>query len=72
MSTMNLEVSFAVQPTRSLLESLLSLSRLIPYVRQGTKEWLTNGGPARLKQIERDLRSLSTYEGSAQGAQGAP
>jgi hypothetical protein len=72
MSTMNLGVSFAVQPTRSLLESLLSLSRLIPYVRQGAKEWLPNGGPVCLKQIERDLRSLSTYEGSAQGAPGDP
>ncbi len=46
-----------------LRESLLSLSRLIPYVRQGAEEWLTNGGPARLKQVERDLRSLSAYEG---------
>jgi magnesium transporter len=46
-----------------LRESLLSLSRLIPYVRQGAEEWLTNGSPARLKQIERDLRSLSVYEG---------
>jgi magnesium transporter len=44
-------------------ESLLSLSRLIPYVRQGAEEWLTNGSPARLKQVERDLRSLSAYEG---------
>jgi magnesium transporter len=46
-----------------LRESLLSLSRLIPYVRQGAEEWLTNGSPARLKQVERDLRSLSAYEG---------
>jgi magnesium transporter len=46
-----------------LRESLLSLSRLVPYVRQGAGARLTNGGPARLKQIERDLRSLTAYEG---------
>src|SRR5215213_8944360 len=45
-----------------LRESLLSLARLVPYVRQGASGWLTNGGPARLKQLERDLRSLSAYE----------
>jgi magnesium transporter len=45
-----------------LRESLLSLSRLVPYVRQGANGWLTNGGPARLKQLERDVRSLSAYE----------
>src|SRR5215204_4179721 len=45
-----------------LRESLLSLSRLLPYVRQGASGWLTNGGPARLKQLERDVRSLSAYE----------
>ena len=45
-----------------LRESLLSLSRLIPFVRQGAAEWLTNGTPARLKQLDRDLRSLATYE----------
>ncbi len=46
-----------------LRESLLSLSRLVPYVRQGAEGWLKNGGLARLKQIDRDLRSLSVYEG---------
>jgi magnesium transporter len=46
-----------------LRESLLSLSRLVPFMRQSAKEWLTNGGPVRLKQIDRDLRSLSAYEG---------
>ena len=45
-----------------LRESLLSLSRLVPYLRQGAEEWLTNGSPTRLKQVERDLRSLSAYE----------
>jgi magnesium transporter len=49
--------------TAILRESLLSLSRLVPYVRQGAEEWLTNGGPSRLKQIDRDLRSLTAYEG---------
>jgi magnesium transporter len=45
-----------------LRESLLSLSRLVPFVRQGASGWLANGGPARLKQLERDVRSLSAYE----------
>jgi magnesium transporter len=50
--------------TMSILrESLVSLSRLIPYLRQGAEGWLTDGNPARLKQLERDLRSLSAYEG---------
>ena len=42
-----------------LRESLLSLSRLVPFLRQGAKDWLTNGTPARLKQLDRDLRSLT-------------
>jgi magnesium transporter len=46
-----------------LRESLLSLTRLIPYVRQGAEAWLSNGSPARLKQLDRDLRSLAAYEG---------
>jgi magnesium transporter len=46
-----------------LRESLLSLSRLVPFVRQGAGDWLTNGNPARLKQLDRDLRSLTAYEG---------
>jgi magnesium transporter len=45
-----------------LRESLLSLSRLVPYVRAGAASWLKNGSPPRLKQIERDVRSLSVYE----------
>jgi magnesium transporter len=45
-----------------LRESLLSLSRLVPYVRQGASGWLTNGTPVRLKQLERDVRSLFAYE----------
>ena len=45
-----------------LRESVLSLTRLVPFVRQGAGEWLTNSGPVRLKQLERDLRSLSAYE----------
>jgi magnesium transporter len=49
--------------TAILRESLLSLSRLVPYVRQGAATWLINGTPARLKQLERDLRSLTAYEG---------
>lgn len=43
-----------------LRESMLSLARLLPFVRTGT--WLSNGGPARLKQVDRDLRSLATFE----------
>ena len=45
-----------------LRESLLSLSRVIPFLREGARDWLTNGSPARLKQIDRDLRSLVAYE----------
>jgi magnesium transporter len=45
-----------------LRESLLSMSRLIPFLREGAREWLTNGNPGRLKQIDRDLRSLAAYE----------
>ncbi|MBX9934726.1 MAG: magnesium transporter CorA family protein [Methylobacterium sp.] len=46
-----------------LRESVLALSRLVPFMRQGTSEWLTDDGTRRLKMIERDLRSLSAYEG---------
>lgn len=46
-----------------LRESVLSLSRLGPFLRQGTSAWLTDDGTRRLKMIERDLRSLSAYEG---------
>jgi magnesium transporter len=46
-----------------LRESLLSLSRVVPFLRQSAGEWLANGGPVRLKQIDRDLRSLTAYEG---------
>ncbi|GJD94951.1 magnesium transporter CorA family protein [Methylobacterium iners] len=42
--------------------SLLSLVRLVPYVKQGAATWLADGGPARLKQLDRDLRSLTAYE----------
>lgn len=45
-----------------LRESVLSLTRLVPFVRQGAEGWLTNGSPQRLKQIDRDLRSLTSYE----------
>lgn len=45
-----------------LRESLLSLSRLVPFLRQGAGEWMRDGAPVRLKQIERDLRSLSVFE----------
>jgi magnesium transporter len=46
-----------------LRESLLSLTRLVPFVRQGAEGWLAHEAPGRLKQLERDLRSLSAYEG---------
>jgi magnesium transporter len=42
-------------------ESLMSLSRLTPFARQ-TAAWMKTGGGARLKSIERDVRSLSEYE----------
>lgn len=44
-----------------LRESLLSLSRLILFVR-ATAPWMRNSALQRLKAIERDLRSLSEYE----------
>jgi len=45
-----------------LRESLWSLSRLIPFVRQGADDWLSNPVKVRLKQVDRDLRSLTAYE----------
>lgn len=46
-----------------LRESLLSLTRLVPFMRAGFGKRLSNGGTAHLKQLDRDLRSLSAYEG---------
>ena len=46
-----------------LRESLLSLTRLVPFVRAGAEAWFSPETPGRLKQLERDLRSLSAYEG---------
>ena len=43
-------------------ESLLSLSRLIPYARQGAT-WISDGAAVRLKAVSRDVASLTTYEG---------
>jgi magnesium transporter len=45
-----------------LRESLWSLTRLTPFVRQGADAWLSAPIKARLKQVDRDLRSLTTYE----------
>jgi magnesium transporter len=45
-----------------LRESLLSLSRLLALLRSSAQDRLGNGAPARLKQIDRDLRSLASYE----------
>ncbi len=45
-----------------LRESLLSLSRLVPYVRVGADKWMAKAVPVQLKQIDRDLRSLTAYE----------
>jgi magnesium transporter len=46
-----------------LRESLLSLSRIMPFARRGAGKWLDNGEPPTLKQLERDLRSLTAFEG---------
>lgn len=46
-----------------LRESLLSLTRVVPYVRVGADKWVGKAVPAQLKQIDRDLRSLTAYEG---------
>ena len=45
-----------------LRESLLSLTRLLPYIRQSGFDWLSQETNARLKQLERDVRSLNDYE----------
>ena len=46
-----------------LRESLLSLTRLVPFMRAGFGKRLSTGATAHLKQLDRDLRSLSAYEG---------
>lgn len=46
-----------------LRESLLSLSRVVPFLRQNAGEWLCKTCGPRLGHVERDLRSLSAYEG---------
>ncbi len=46
-----------------LRESLVSLSRLVPYVRVGASKWIKEDGLARMKQIDRDVRSLQAYQG---------
>jgi magnesium transporter len=45
-----------------LRESLLSLSRLIPFARERSPSPFNETVSARLKQIERDVRSLAQYE----------
>lgn len=45
-----------------LRESLHSFSRLLPFLRQGGGDWMKNGAGARLKAVERDLKSLTAYE----------
>ncbi|HEV7255197.1 MAG TPA: magnesium transporter CorA family protein [Mesorhizobium sp.] len=45
-----------------LRESLLSLSRLVPFLRQGAGGFLPDDDAVRLKAIDRDIRSLSAYE----------
>jgi magnesium transporter len=45
-----------------LRESLLSLSRLLPFFRVSANSRIGKEGAARAKQIERDLRSLADYE----------
>ncbi|KPL55454.1 magnesium transporter CorA family protein [Prosthecomicrobium hirschii] len=46
-----------------LRESLLSFGRLVPFVREGGAEWMKNGVSVRLKAVDRDIKSLATYEG---------
>jgi magnesium transporter len=43
-------------------ESLFSLTRLSAFLRQAGDGWLSDGCGARLKAVERDVRSLSTFE----------
>ena len=46
-----------------LRESLLSLTRLTPYVRVAAEKWMAKEAVVLLKQVDRDLRSLTAYEG---------
>lgn len=45
-----------------LRESLLSLGRILPFLRQGADGWLKGGLSARIKAIARDLNSLGSFE----------
>ncbi|BBK38065.1 magnesium/cobalt transporter [Allostella sp. ATCC 35155] len=45
-----------------LRESLLSLGRILPFLRQGADGWLKGGLSARIKAIARDLNSLGAFE----------
>lgn len=45
-----------------LRESLLSISRLVPFVRANSSNWLAEETIVKLKQIDRDTRSLIEYE----------
>ena len=50
-----------------LNESLLSVSRLLTYVRQGGNGWLSENAQGWLKSVERDVRSLSDYQTKMSG-----
>lgn len=45
-----------------LRESLLSLGRLLPFLRQGADGWLKGGLSSRIKAVARDLASLGAFE----------
>ncbi len=45
-----------------LRESLLTLSRVVPYARQEMGPRADGGNAVKLKQLERDIRSLAVYE----------
>ena len=45
-----------------LRESLFSLARMIPFIRQNAGERLGGGALAQLKQLDRDVRSLNSHE----------
>jgi magnesium transporter len=47
----------------SVRDSLLSLSRIVPYVGSMGSDWLPDGEKQRLETMRRDISSLSDYHG---------
>ncbi len=45
-----------------LREALLSLTRLIAFFRAEAESWMEDGTKAKLRVLDRDLRSLADYQ----------